>query len=105
MAVEPDVGFPEQLGGDGQVDLGRLGVDHTSGSPLSGTATFDDTTIAALGLTPGTYSVTWRNGTPHADSLTVNIGMSSVPEPSTLALAGIAEVAGLGMARRRRHAA
>ena len=27
MAVEPDVGFAEQLGGDGQVDLGRLGVD------------------------------------------------------------------------------
>ena len=40
--------------------------------------TYDNTTIAALGLTPGTYTWTWGTG-PHADSFTINI--AGVPEP------------------------
>jgi hypothetical protein len=61
---------------------------YTSGSPLSGSATFNDATPASLGLTPGTYTYTW-NSFPlrlsfQDDSLTVKIG--SIPEPSTWAM-------------------
>ena len=76
---------------------------YTSGSSLSGSATWDGTTISALGLTPGTYTWTWGRG-PDADSLTVNIG--TVPEPTTLTLLGIgiAGVAGGTWLRRKRVA-
>jgi hypothetical protein len=66
--------------------------DYVSGSALSGSATYDGTTIAALGLTPGTYVYTWGAGA-HADSLTVKI--EAVPEPSTWATM-LLGVAGLG---------
>jgi hypothetical protein len=67
---------------------------YVSGSPLSGSMTFDESTIASLGLTPGTYTYTWGSGAD-ADSLTVNI--ASVPEPSSLIMAGAAALAGLGL--------
>jgi hypothetical protein len=69
---------------------------YVSLTPLSGNATWDNTTIAGLGLTPGIYTYTWGAGGP-AQSLTVNI----VPEPSSLAMAGMAVAAGLIAARRR----
>jgi MYXO-CTERM domain-containing protein len=72
---------------------------YVSFTPLSGSATWDNTTIAGLGLTPGTYTYTWGAGGP-AQSLTVNV----VPEPSSLAMAGMAVAAGLVMWRRRRAA-
>jgi hypothetical protein len=73
---------------------------YVSGAALSGSATFDNTTIAGMLLTPGTYTYTWGSGLT-ADSLTVNI---AVPEPSSLAMAGIAVAAGLIVAVRRRRA-
>jgi hypothetical protein len=54
---------------------GSLGKDiilplgYTSGSPLSGTATFANKTISSMGLTPGTYLYDWGN-----DSITLQIG-------------------------------
>jgi PEP-CTERM motif len=63
---------------------------YVSGSPLSGSATFDSATIASLGLTPGRYVYTWGNGA-NADSLTVNIG--GVPEPATWGMM----ITGLGL--------
>jgi hypothetical protein len=62
---------------------------YSSGTVLSGSATFDNTTIAGLGLTPGSYTYTWGAGGP-AQSLTVTV----VPEPSSLVLAGAALLAG-----------
>ena len=44
-------------------------IGYTSGSPLSGTATFANKTITSMGLTPGTYVYSW--GT---DSITLQIG-------------------------------
>ena len=65
-------------------DYGSLVVPsgYTSGSPLSGTATFGNKTFADIGITPGTYTWTVPN-----DSITLNINnANAVPEPSTYAL-------------------
>ena len=79
-----------------------LPFGYTAGTELSGTATYDNTTIAALGLAPGAYTYTaiGANGAP-VTVFTVDIG--SVPEPSSLALLGISAVAGLGVWTRRRN--
>jgi hypothetical protein len=90
--------------GDGVVFIptsGNLYVpeDYVSGSALSDTATWDSTTIALLGLTPGVYVDTWGSGS-NADSLTVNI--EGAPEPASvwlLCLGGI----GLVMLRLRKR--
>jgi hypothetical protein len=75
---------------------------YVSGSPLSGSETYDNATIAGLGLNLGTYVWTWGTGN-ESDSFTVNIGVASVPEPSSLVLAGTAALAGLGLWTRRRR--
>jgi hypothetical protein len=84
-----------------QAALGDIFVPagYVSGSPLSGSITFDNTTIAGMRMTPGTYTWTWGPGAD-ADSLTVNI--ASVPEPSSLVMAAAALLAGLGRWVRRR---
>ena len=51
-----------------------------SGNPLSDSDTWDGTTLAGLGLTPGTYTWTWGTGV-NADSFIVNIGTVATPEP------------------------
>jgi hypothetical protein len=69
---------------------------YMSGSPLSGSSTFDGQTLASLGLTPGTYVYTW--GAPADDgSLTVKI---AIPEPATWAMI-LLGFAGLGFAGYR----
>ena len=70
-----------------------LTFDYVSGSPLNSTSTWSGSTFSSLGLTPGTYVWTWGTGA-NADSFTMNIGVSSVPEPTSLVLAGC----GLGLA-------
>ena len=62
---------------------------------LSGTATFEDNTVAAMGLQEGQYVWTWGSG-GNADSLTLNI----TPEPATLALLAVGATA---LLRRRRR--
>jgi hypothetical protein len=72
---------------------------YVSGSLLSATATWDDTTLAALGITDGTYVWTWGTGV-NADSFTVEV--AAVPEPSTCAMM-ILGFTGIGaMAYRRK---
>jgi MYXO-CTERM domain-containing protein len=75
---------------------------YVSGSELTASATFDNTTIAALGLAPGayTYTATGVNGAL-VTVFTVNIG--SVPEPSSLTIGATAVglLGGLAVRRRR----
>jgi hypothetical protein len=60
-------------------------VGYVSGAPLSGTASFEDTTLAALGVSPGTYAWTWGSG-PSADAFNVQILGPPKPAPSMNAL-------------------
>ena len=80
---------------------------YTSGSSLTSSATWDNTTISKLGLTPGTYTWTWgstTNGT--ADFIEVDIpSATGVPEPSTLTLLGLGSLGLLGYGWRRRKQA
>lgn len=80
---------------------GRVAVPHqyVSGTLLSSDATWDNTTLAALGVTPGTYTWTWGSGA-HADSLTLDIVAppSLAPEPASLLLIG-GGMAALGLWR------
>ena len=73
-----------------------------SGETFTSSDTYDNTTIAGLGLTSGTYVWTWGNGSNQ--SFTVNIAGTSVPEPSTLIMGATAAglLGGLAIYRRRR---
>jgi hypothetical protein len=74
-----------------------LPLGYTADQPLSGTTTWNNTTFAGLGITPGTY--TWSLG--GTDSVVIQ----AVPEPATcmMALAGLG-FAGYSMFRRRKRA-
>jgi hypothetical protein len=78
---------------------GQLAVPrgYVFGTSLSGSETFDNTTLSGLGLTAGTYLFRLPG-----DTLTVRIGSVAVPEPSTLALAGLGAAALAGYGWRRR---
>jgi hypothetical protein len=69
---------------------------YVSSTPLSGTATWDNTTIAGLGATPGIYTWTWGSG-PNADSLTLLIG---IPEPAPALLLTLGAAALVLLTRR-----
>jgi hypothetical protein len=73
-----------------------------SGHSLSDTMAFPVQTFASLGVTPGTYTWTWGTGA-NADSLTLQIGPATIPEPASLTLLAMG-LAGLGMVLRTRRA-
>jgi hypothetical protein len=74
-------------------------VGYVSGGALGAvTSTYVGQNFASMGLTPGTYVWRWGTGAPN-QSLTLNI--TSVPEPSTAGLVGLA-VFGFGLMRRRK---
>jgi VPDSG-CTERM motif len=77
-------------------------VGYVSGNPLSNTMTFNNATLASLGVTPGTYVWTWGTGLPN-QNFTLVIGALGVPVPdggSTVSLLGCA-LLGLAALRRK----
>jgi hypothetical protein len=76
-----------------------LPVNYESGTFLStSTNTWNNKTIAGLGLTPGTYTWTWGKGST-SDTFVVTI----VPEPASLVMLtlGLTAVAGLAWRHRK----
>jgi hypothetical protein len=89
----PESGVGDTFGiGTHPLDASRIvavPAGYQSGSELVATTTYENQTVAALGLTRGIYTWNWGFGAT-ADSFVVNI----VPEPSTLLLVAMA---GLGI--------
>jgi hypothetical protein len=68
---------------------------------LSGTATYSNTTVAGLGVTPGTYTWTW--GTGANQNFTLQIGPAGVPDTgSTLSLLSLASLGLVALRRKLR---
>jgi hypothetical protein len=69
------------VGVNGLIGVIVVPAGYSSGSALSDSATWDGTTLAAFGLTPGdSFVYTWGDG--GENSLTVNVEPVPVPEPS-----------------------
>ena len=94
-----DMSSGDVVGVDGSLGL-ILPEAYVSGSSLSSDAFWRGQTFASLGLIPGTYTWTWGGGA-NADFFTMNIGVASVPEPSTIGAALLGAV-GIVVSIRRR---
>ncbi|MEQ9407110.1 MAG: hypothetical protein RIK87_05265 [Fuerstiella sp.] len=95
-----DSGAGDRIGIVGALSNLWLPVGYVSGDSLFGSSVFSNETLASLGLNDGTHVWSWGTGAD-TDSLTVNIGTSPVPEPSSplIWMAGCATIA---LALRRR---
>ena len=79
-----------------------LPTNYTAGALLSGTSTWNDTTLSDRGITPGTYTWTYNGG---ADSIVLQAGDSpAVPEPAFFQMGALLGMSGLGCLKLRRKA-
>jgi len=96
--------------GDGAgVDFssGGIGVPqgYVSGAPLSGTSLWNGTTLAGLGVTPGTYVWSWGSG-ENADSFTLivqqpTVGVPTLSQWGLMTMLALVGLAGLHALRRQ----
>jgi hypothetical protein len=110
-------GSGDLVGVDGEAGEIAVPEDYISGSALSDTSTYDNTTLGAMGLDVGTYVYSWEaspvvvagSASPSqaiVDTFTVIVsatpigGGSSVPLPSEMLL-GVLGLGTLGLAVRR----
>jgi hypothetical protein len=84
-------------GGDGEIFLSK---GYVSGTPLSDSMTWNNATLASLGVTPGIYEWTWGTGLPN-QNFTLIIGGAGVPDGgTTICLLGFG-LLGLAAVRRK----
>jgi len=77
-------------------------VGYVSGHALSNSMTFNNATLASLGVTPGTYVWTWGDGADQNFTLQIgSLGVPGVPDGgSTVSLLGFV-LLGLAAVRRK----
>lgn len=97
--LEPTAGTGDTVGVDDTSDL-VVPAGYTSQDSLSDTSTYTDSTLASLGITPGTYTWTWGSGDT-ADTFTLEAG--TVPEPTSASLLAMSSLALLRRIRGRRN--
>jgi hypothetical protein len=99
-------GISGDIVGLSRVDGLYVPLGYVSGNPLSDSATYDNATLASLGITPGTYVWTWGGtlvpggGAPD-QSFTIIAG---TPLPAALPLfaTGLGAIGLLGWRRKRK---
>jgi hypothetical protein len=97
--------FPNTTSGDFvgiNVSFGNIFVPagYVSNTALSNSMTFNNETLASLGVTPGTYVWSWGTGLPN-QNFTLIIGGAGVPDGgSTVSLLGFG-LLGLAALRRK----
>lgn len=96
-------GTGDSVGFSGDAGYLLVPTGYVSGDPLSSSATFANTTLSGLGLTPGTATYSWGSGAT-ADSLTLNIAAVPEIDPATggSAFSLVAGVLAMIEQRRRR---
>ena len=85
------------VGRPGNTGLILVSQGYVSGTFFNTSSTYNNTTIAAMGLNPGTHVWSWGSGA-NADSITMNV----IPEPSVPTVLCVGALSLLLHARRRK---
>jgi hypothetical protein len=100
VGVTADTGSGDFVVMQGFQNLLAVPEGYLSGQALSDSMTFNNETLASLGVTPGTYEWTWGTGLPN-QNFTLIIGGAGVPDGgSTVSLLGFG-LLGLVALRRK----
>ena len=75
---------------------------YVSNTTLTSAATWDNASLASLGVTPGTYTWIWGTGAEQSFTLTTTT-ITAVPEPAALGMFGLGVLLMGAFATRRRH--
>ena len=78
----PSENSGDPVGFSGSVRFVFVPDDYSFGTALSETSTYSGQSFSSLGLKPGSYVYSWGSG-EHADTFTIDVVTSSVPEIST----------------------
>jgi hypothetical protein len=97
-----DTGSGDLVGIFGFAGLMIVQFNYVSGTALSDSMTFNNATLASLGVTPGTYVWTWGTGADQRFTLQIgSVGVPGVPDgSSTVSLLGFG-LLGLAALRRK----